>query len=267
MQVLISTSATARQQANAKAVFGSKSVSILKALEEVSKEKTLATPGLDAFLADLKLSGEAFEKVSSKAAFTKAVAAAKAFVVAKTFTAKIAALKSLKYSAPKAPGQVTPAYKHKPSKNPDMGTPIPPAPKASASKSNNIDHLYNQLQDLASDDYTTNLSVLTSAIGKSAVIQIGVAADPMGQIGIHLVRKSPAADVYIINKHESPKMFKSLASKALQANPKATYLICADRSDDGLFYSTKLKTVKESIMLFGPTDSTAAFDHLKRLCN
>lgn len=99
MKILVSTSATARQQSNAKAVFGSKAVSILKALEEASKEKTLATPGLDAFLADLKLTGEAFETVSSKASFTKAVAAAKAFVSAKTFTAKIAALKSLKYSS------------------------------------------------------------------------------------------------------------------------------------------------------------------------
>ncbi len=267
MKILVSTSATARQQSNAKSVFGSKSVSILKALEEASKEKTLSTPGLDAFLADLKLSGEAFEEVSSKAAFTKAVAAAKAFVSAKTFTAKIAALKSLKYSPRKSTDEVTPAYKHKASKKPETGLPVPPASETSALKSNNIDHLYNQLQDLTSVDYTTDLAVLKHVIGESKVIECGLAADPYGQLGIHIVCKSPVADVYIINKHEAPKTFKSLAAKALQANPKATYLICADRSDDGLFYSTKLKTVRESIKLFGPTDSTAAFDHLKRLCN
>lgn len=102
MKVLISTSATARQQSNAKAVFGSKSVSILKALEEASKEKTLNTAGLDALLADLKLSGAEFEKVSAKASFVKAVAAAKSFATAKTFSAKIAALKSIKYAGASA---------------------------------------------------------------------------------------------------------------------------------------------------------------------
>lgn len=139
-------------------------------------------------------------------------------------------------------------------------------PVAPATKANNIDHLYNLMQDLAADakDYSSDTSILSAAVGKNTVVQIGEAADPMGQMGIHLVH---TPNVYIINKHLAPQLWKKLAPKALEANPKATYLICADNSDSGLFYSEKLKPVKESIKLFVTTDSKAAFDHLKKLCS
>lgn len=267
INVLISESATKRQLENAKTVFGSKHVSIMSALEEASKENILDTPGLDAFLASFKLSLEDFEKVSSKVTFKKAVVAAKAFATAKTFSAKLKALKSIKYSSPKAPGEVVPAYKQKPNKGPELGHAVPPGKKTKSSSANNIDHLYNLIQEQAqkAGDLHTDISKLTASIGKNSVLQIGEAADPSGQVGIQLVCRPN--DVYIVNKHEAPKLFKTLASKALQANPKASYAIFADQSVDGPFYSTKFKPVIESIALFSPVDSEIAFKHLQRLCS
>lgn len=262
MQVLISTSATARQQANAKAVFGSKSVSILKALEEVSKEKTLATPGLDAFLADLKLSGEAFEKVSSKAAFTKAVAAAKAFVVAKTFTAKIAALKSLKYSAPKGADIVpsAPVAKQK-SKLDQMA-------KLTAEQSvpaKNLGELYDRLQELADGDLTTDTRLLNATIGKNKMTEIQSAADSDGQMGI--VIGTSKHEVTIIHKKEAPDLFSEVAKLSGMSMLTSDFIIFADKSTDGPFFSAKLKLVPGSALTFTKKDSKTAFDHLKRLCN
>lgn len=116
MKVLISTSATARQQSNAKAVFGSKSVSILKALEEASKEKILSTPGLDNLLNALKLPTSEFEKVAAKASFIKAVEAAKVFATSKNYGSKIAALKAIKYSSPTAASETNAKTPKAPSK-------------------------------------------------------------------------------------------------------------------------------------------------------
>lgn len=247
INVMISESANKRQLENAKAVFGSKHVSIFGALEEASKEKILSTEGLDAFLAAFNLTTAEFEKASAKAQFTKAVADSKLFVAAKTFSGKLKALKAIKFTAPKAPGEVVPAYKQKPSKGPELGSPQPPAKSSKSGKANNIDHLYNLLQEQAQEvgDLFTDTSKLTASIGKNSVLQIGDAADPRGQMAIHLVCRPH--DVYIVNKFEAPSLFKYLAAKATKPNPKATYVVYADASEEGPFYSMKKKPVVESI--------------------
>lgn len=261
MQVLISTSATARQQSNAKAVFGSKSVSILKALEEVSKEKTLSTPGLDAFLADLKLSGEAFEKVSSKAAFTKAVVAAKAFVAAKTFTAKIAALKSLKYSASKSASDVLPVPAAKQNSKLNQMTKLTAEQSVPAK---NLGELYDRLQELADGDLTTDTRLLNATIGKNKMTEIQSAADGDGEMGI--VIGTSKHEVTIIHKKEAPDLFNKVA-KLSGMTVLSNFIIFADKSTDGPFFSEKLKLVPGSALTFTEKDSKTAFDHLKRLCN
>lgn len=274
MKILVSTSATARQQTNAKTVFGSKSVSILKALEEASKEKTLVTPGLDAFLADLKLSGEAFETVSSKASFTKAVAAAKAFVSAKTFTAKIAALKSLKYSS------VTGVFPSKDKlaklkENPDTlrytknskRSKMEELTENQSVPAKNLDELYDGLSDITNGDVTSDSRLLTATIGKNKVSDLQGAADSDGQIGIVLT--TPKHEVTILNKKEAPELFAKVAKLAgLGTKSKySMYIIYADKSSDGPFYSENIKVVPDSAAAFKSQDSKTAFDHLKRLCN
>lgn len=363
MKILVSTSATARQQTNAKTVFGSKAVSILKALEEASKEKTLATPGLDAFLADLKLTGAAFETVSSKAAFTKAVAAAKAFVSAKTFTAKIAALKSLKYSGGSVSSAKSPSAGKGASFLPDEGIPklygdltfytykkgdkviiVPDdvsnqtgdtdaieIPKSAlptravfdeimerviegfmigppqflsleelckqrkftlrtatedeidrawdmdeklrevedrtakqSVPAKNLDELYDSLSELTNGDVTSDARLLTATIGKNKVSDLQGAADSDGQIGI--VLSTPKHEVTILHKKEAPKLFAKVA-KLAGLGTKSDYIIYADKSSDGPFYSETIKVVPGSAAAFKPQDSKTAFDHLKRLCN
>lgn len=159
---MVSESASKQSLQNAKAIFGAKHVTILKSLEQASKEKILATPGLDNLLESLKLKQTEFEMISNKAAFKKAVIAAKAFATAKTFEAKIKALKSIKYTETKPAGYVEPAYKHTPSKQMDSGSPVAPT----SSKTTVDQALAKQLTKLVDADAWTIFSALGKHVKK-----------------------------------------------------------------------------------------------------
>ena len=97
---LESESASKKQQENAKILFGSKGVSILSKLEDYSKEKQLNTKGIDYLIGALKTKDTAaLEKYAASAAGKKMVANVKKLASAKTFSAIMANIKSIKPNA------------------------------------------------------------------------------------------------------------------------------------------------------------------------
>lgn len=105
IKVNLSTSASKKQINSAKILFGSKGESIIKALEEASKSKFLATEQIDNLLAWLKQADEeAVQKYAGSAVGKKIVAPAKAYAANKSFDGKLKALAAIKFKAPTARG-------------------------------------------------------------------------------------------------------------------------------------------------------------------